>query len=325
VKDARVPPPPMSVASPAGVRRQVPGLGRLTAAWNSFFHQPEPVIGIAFFRILWGLALLLNWVLLGPDVLTWFGERGVLSSETARWLIGSGRLNLLAILPRSDAWAITLFSATALASVSLTVGFMTRASALVVFLGLVSMHHRNILILNSGDTLLRVVTFLLIFSPAGEALSVDRWRRARRGQAGEEPPWRSPWVRRLIQIQVAVLYLSAFLWKMQGAMWLDGTAVYYMSRLVEFQRFSLPFWFAHLWAVKVMTWGSLFVEFGLGVLVWIRPLRYPLLIAGALLHLGVEYTMNIPVFQWLMIISLTIFIEPAHLAAAAGRLRGRPL
>ena len=59
-------------------------LGRwVAAAWNRFFHRPEPVTGIALFRILWGGCLLANWALLAPDLFTWLGERGVLSRETA--------------------------------------------------------------------------------------------------------------------------------------------------------------------------------------------------------------------------------------------------
>ena len=298
---------------------------RVAAAWNRFFHRPEPVTGIALFRILWGGCLLANWALLAPDLFTWLGEPGVLSRETARALTGPGRLDVFQALPRGDGWVALVFAATVLASLGLAVGCFTRTSAACAFVGLVSIHHRDPLILHGGDTLLRAVTFLLVFAPAGKAWSVDRWRARRRGTAPPGPVLHAPWAQRLIQIQVAVLYASTVGWKLLGPTWRDGTAVYYMTRLVEFERFPLPPLFDHLWAIRAATWGSLLVEAALATLVWVPRLRYPVLAAGAGLHLGVEYAMNVPLFQWLMLACLTTFVPPAHVAAVARRVAARTL
>ena len=59
-------------------------------------------------------------------------------------------------------------------AVFLTVGFLSRFSSVAVFLCLVSIHQRNLFILNSGDTILRVTGFFLMFAPTGAAISVDR-------------------------------------------------------------------------------------------------------------------------------------------------------
>jgi hypothetical protein len=315
----------MKRPSPAGPRGAplVRALRAFAAAWNEFFHAPQPVEGIALFRILSGTLLLLNWAFLAPDALDWFGERGVLSSATALILTGPGRLDVLRALPGGDGWMLIVFGAVGLASATLAVGFMTRTSAAVVFVGLVSLHHRNTVVLSSGDTILRVLTFLLMFAPAGDAWSVDRWRARRRGVAPPEPLPKAPWAQRLIQIQVAVLYLSTAWWKLLGPAWRDGTAVYYMSRLVEFERFPVPVLFDDLRLIRLVTWTSLATELALGTLVWVPGLRYPVLLAGACLHLSIEFSMNIPVFQWLMLAALTTFIPPADVAAVARRVRAR--
>jgi HTTM domain len=315
----------MKCPSPGGPRGAplVRALRAFAAAWNEFFHAPQPVEGIALFRILWGTLLLLNWAFLAPDALDWFGERGVLSSATALILTGPGRLDVLRALPGGDGWMLIVFGAVGLASATLAVGFMTRTSAAVVFVGLVSLHHRNTVVLSSGDTILRVLTFLLMFAPAGDAWSVDRWRARRRGVAPPEPLPKAPWAQRLIQIQVAILYLSTAWWKLLGPAWRDGTAVYYMSRLVEFERFPVPVLFDDLRLIRFVTWTSLATELALGTLVWVPGLRYPVLLAGACLHLSIEVTMNIPVFQWLMLAALTTFIPPADVAAVARRVRAR--
>ena len=42
----------------------------------------------------------------------------------------------------------------------------------------------------------------------------------------------------------------------------------------------------------------------------LRDLRYPVLLAGVMLHLGLEYSMNIQLFQWVMLTALVLFIDP---------------
>src|SRR5678810_906637 len=92
--------------------------------------------------------------------------------------------------------------------------------------------------------------------------------------------------------------------------WIDGTAIYYVTRIHEFDRFPVPYLFDHLWTIKLMTWGTLVVVFALGALVWFRDLRYPVLLAGLLLHLGLEYSMNIQLFQPVMLSVFVPFIDP---------------
>ena len=158
----------------------------------------------------------------------------------------------------------------------------------------------------------------MMFSHAGAALSVDRWWRIRRGKETGPPEPRPPWAMRLIQLQLAFLYFYAFAWKMMGSLWLNGTALYYTSRLPEFFRFQLPYVFEHLWTIKLWTWGTLVLEFSLGVLVWVRELRYWVLLGGVLLHAGIDYTMNIPLFGFTMITAYVTLVEPAHLERLLG-------
>lgn len=301
------------------------GWAAIGGRWEAFFHRPEPVTSLAVFRILFGLCLLLNWALLAPDLLTWLGPRGVLGVETARRMTG-GRLDLLAWMPPSDPWVVGVFAVAVLGALGVTLGYMTRWSAVLTFLSLTTIHHRNPLILHSGDGLLRMLAFLLTFAPSGAALSLDRWLDRRAGVAGPEPVLAAPWAQRLIQLQVAILYLTTAGWKLAGAPWRDGTAAYYILRLAEFYRFPLPFeshWIESLAVTRLLTWSSLAVELSMALLVWIGPLRYPVLAAAALLHLGLEYTLNIPVFQLLMLTCLVAFVPSRDLVSLGRRVAAR--
>jgi hypothetical protein len=222
-------------------------------------------------------------------------------------------LNIFDWLPHSNAMVWAVYTASCIAALSLAAGFYTRTSAIVTFILFVSLNHRDPLILNSGDTFLRIGTFFVIFSPAGQMLSLDARRRARQRPGAAAVVPQPPWAMRLIQLQLTFLYLYAFVWKISGTMWLSGTAVYFTSRLVEFWRFPVPYVFEHMWTIKLWSWATLLIEFALGTLVWIKELRYPVLIAGVLLHIGIDYSMNIPLFGFIMASAYVTFIEPADL------------
>lgn len=281
--------------------------------WNFFFFQPIDPASIGIFRILFGILLLLNGIILFPNLLTWYSEKGVLTFDTAHKITAGPRINLLELLPQNDAWIYIFFCFYMIAALCLTLGLFTRLSAASVFLALVSFHHRNVLILNSGDTFLRVVTFFLIFSQAGKAYSLDWIWKVVRGHQSVEPVLASPWAQRMIQIQFSLVYFYTVLWKLQGSYWRDGTALHYISRLEEYRRFPVPVFFENLILTKLATWTTLGIELAMSTLIWVPGLRSSVLILALLLHLGIEYSMNIPLFEWIMIATLVLFIHPESL------------
>jgi hypothetical protein len=298
-------------------------LAALRDGWNRFFFEPVSPLPIAVYRAVLGFVVLINHALLLPDVRVWFGPRGALTPEGAVRISGGGGFNLLRMLPETEASAWLVFGLSCLFAFTLMIGFWTRASAVGLFLTLVTLSHRNPLILMSGDSFLRIATFYVMFSQAGAALSVDRWLRVRRGEENGPPRPAAPWAMRLIQLQLSMLYLYAFIWKIMGTMWLNGTAIYYTSRLPEFWRFPVPYAMEHMWTIRLSSWWTLVVEFALGVLIWVKELRYPVLIAGVLLHLGIEYSMNIPLFGLVMTSAYITFIEPERLERALAWLKQR--
>ena len=118
----------------------------------------------------------------------------------------------------------------------------------------------------------------------------------------------------MIQIELALLYLMTFWNKSLGPAWVDGTALYYVYHLDQFRRFPIPAFFQDLFLVRLETWFTLAAEFSLGVLVWFKELRYYVLGLGVLLHLGLEYSMNVPMFQWTTLALYATFLDGADLA-----------
>jgi len=288
-------------------------LGR-KALWNDFFFEPIPAYSLGLFRIVFAAVILLDLCLLAPDALVWFGEKGTLPVNYATRLTGGIRVNALTWLPASDFSVECFFAFTFLSVILLLAGYKTRVASVLVWICLTSLHHRNTFILNSGDTLMRNLSFFLIFAPTDMAYSVDRYLRLKRGIEKPGVPLMAPWPLRLMQIQVSVMYLATVFWKLKGTMWLDGTAVFYITRLDEFKHYPTPLFMQSLWFSRLATWSSLAVELSMGTLIWVRRLKYPVLLAGVMLHLGLEYTMNVPVFQWVVLSSFILFVEPEDIA-----------
>ena len=64
-------------------------------------------------------------------------------------------------------------------------------------------------------------------------------------------------------------------------------------------------------------------ELGFPLLVWFKRFRNPLLVAGLLFHLTLEYALNIPMFQWDMISAYVLFMDFIWLQRIAERKRHR--
>jgi hypothetical protein len=291
-------------------------LQRLVRAWEQFFFTPQSPLPIALFRIVYGICVSTTVILLHGDWLEWFGVRGWVSTQTLARVEPGVRLNLFALLPQDDRWIAAFFWVFLGFALLLTIGFWTRFSSVAVFLCLVSIQQRNLWMLHNGDTFLRVAGFFLMFAPAGAAFSLDRLIRVRRGLEGPAPTPRAPWAQRMIQFELALMYFASFCWKLKGHTWLQGTALYYVVHLHSIARFPLPGWIQHPAILRMGGWFTLLLEFSLGVLIWFRRFRYPLLLMGILFHLSVEYALNLPMFEWDVLTAYVLFLDPADLERA---------
>jgi hypothetical protein len=289
-------------------------LRELRKPWDHFFFTPQSPLPIALFRILYGICVSATLLLLHADWLNWYGVHSWVSLSAIRQTEPGIRLNLFTVMPQDDRWITTFFWVFLACALLLTAGLWTRLTSVAVFLCLTSIQQRNLLILHGGDVFLRIAGFFLIFAPAGAALSLDRLLRVRRGLEGPEIKPRAPWAQRMIQIELSLLYLTSFWWKMKGHTWLDGTALYYVTHLHSIARFPLPRWIRSAAILKIGSWFTLALEFSLGVLIWFRRFRYPVLLLGLLFHLSIEYALNLPMFSWDVLTAYILFVDPSYLA-----------
>jgi hypothetical protein len=290
-------------------------LADLATAWNAFFHTPEPPLTIALFRILFGLVALASGLLYLPNASLWLGPAGTLSHQRWEATYGGVLFSLFRWLPPGRGSIRGVFALHLVAATSLALGLATPVSAAIVFVTLTSINHRHPEVTHGGDSLMRMMSFLLIFSPAGDAWSLD----AMLSGAGAAPP-SSPWVLRLLQLQISIVYFQSFVAKLEGETWRNGTAVYWVWMVSDYRRWPVPAAMRTLWWSRLATWGTLALEFALGPLVWIRELRYPLVAVAAVFHLGLEVVMNLQLFGAIMLTGLVTFVSPYDLERLAAAL-----
>jgi hypothetical protein len=286
--------------------------------WKVFWFKPEPPLPVCVFRILFSFVLLSYCALLYPDLMNWFGAHGICSAETSRQVLaplGPPGMNIRAILPAGDAGIVTLFWLLVVAAISLGLGFFTRISAICVYLALGTFQQENSLLINGGDIFLKMSAFYLILAPAGHRISLDRLRKTQSRTKSKQPLQDNPpgWAQRMFRFQIALIYFQAFWSKLDDPTWKNGSAIYYVLREQEFLRFPVAWISDNLWMCQTLTWGTLFIEAAMWSLVWFKETRYIALAGALFLHLGIEYTMNLPTFETLMIASLVLFIPAQDL------------
>jgi hypothetical protein len=119
------------------------------------------------------------------------------------------------------------------------------------------------------------------------------------------------WALRLIQIQITLIYASAAWTKLYGASWRNGTALYFVSHMNDhFGRWpGLTAWFDALWLVQLQTWSVVAIELLLPLALWIPRTRRLAIALGIALHLVIEVSMNLFLFEWIMIVGLLAFVR----------------
>lgn len=277
--------------------------------WDKFFFEERPTEGIALFRIIWMGLIFMYYLLDLNNIADFYGPHALISLETVRQKFPYVHANVFHLFNGSYQFTYTLVTVYGIALIFSILGLYTRASLAVALICMTSFHQRNIWLLSSSEVLMRSITLLLVFSPCGHSLSLDSLLGRYYPTFRKKREW-SVWVLRLIQIQLCVVYVWTVWHKIKGETWFDGTAVYYATRLESMTNWPLPFVMDSIPLLKLATWGTLLIELALGILVWFKEFRKPVIIAGIIFHIGIEYVMSIPFFELYMIALILNFFTP---------------
>jgi len=294
---------------------------QLSDFWQRVWFKPACPAPFCLFRIFFGAIVVwtaCEWLVNAGDL---FGSQAMTSLSTVR-LHYPYRLSLFWWLFPSEPAVDCLLILFLLAAVALTLGYKTRISAFVVWLLLLSFDHRNPFILNCSDAFVRIAALLVFLGPAGKMYSLDSWFKAHREGTSATTELCEPWAQRLMQLQTALIYAWSFFYK-SGESWWNGTALHYAMHVKCFAFLVSPSLFDNLWICRLLDASTLIIEFSLFTLVWVKGIRYWVLLAGLLLHSSLLVAMNIPTLQLIMMVSYINFIEPEKLQSVMQTLAAK--
>jgi hypothetical protein len=234
-----------------------------------------------------------------------YTSEGVLPLRNYLWQPDMGwRIWSVYYLGDSPFFVGCLFALTVSVALALAAGYRTAWASLGLWVMLLSLHHRNILVINGGDHYLRMLVFWGIFLPWGARFSWDAAASRAKGDPPSNPTSFPAGAAYLIQI--CIVYLSNALYKSGPAWKSDGTAIHQALGLADIGNGV---------AQKLLGLGSLLVPATFAV--WYFELLIPLALllpfprlrltgvaALAAFHLGILATMRVELFSIVSIIAL---------------------
>ena len=252
----------------------------------------------ALFRIIFGLYLTTHFAQLIPVASEVFSNEGVLPDATI--LPGYGKLPLLIFKFDNPIFIYIYLGILIISSLMFMMGNYRRISSVIIFYGWMSLLNRNPLITNPSLGYIGWILLACSLIPNGERIGFFLTPKQREAAEAEEKDsskfnWHVPdalyygmW------IIMGVSYTASGLHKLQCQSWLDGSALYYVlsGPLARQDNIIVTIILRNPDLIKLMTWGSLFLEISflfLGTFYRTRKLYWSLFMG---FHIGILMTVN---------------------------------
>ena len=270
------------------------------------FHAASPFT-MASFRIVFGLSLLIAQLAICTEISYFYSDEGVLPRDFL-FTFQSDLLWSVLHLGGSSTFVWGMYILLLLVILSVIAGLYTRVSTIVLFILLVSFRQRNPLIANSGDQLVAIVSFWLMFADSGRVWSLDAWRGRRKERSRS---WSGTWVLRCLQLQLCFVYGCSAIQKLGTPEWARGEALFFVLANPNMWYYPLPPSVLDFsWMYKTMTYGTLAFELLYPIFIWFHRCRIPLVVGALLFHIFIMLFMGIPFFSLYMIALQVLFIGP---------------
>jgi hypothetical protein len=277
----------------------------MTTTWTrlmTWFQRPDSPAPLAAFRVMVATFCLVRLYIIRDSFVDLYGQYGLV-----QWAITKANLypglphvgdvtRLLGHLGLDTTQAIyAILSAYLMALGALLVGWRPRLMAALAWtINFLWMHSGGGLIYGM-DFFAHIALFYCIIMPTGDAYSV--------GTPGRGTPSVAAGVtRRMLQLQLCLVYLSSGLEKAAGIQWWNGEAIWRSLMLPTFQQYDMT-WMASVPLVAMVAgWATVVLESGYAIAVW-HPRTRALWVAGIVgLHLGIGTFLGMWLFGAIMII-----------------------
>lgn len=262
---------------------------------------------LAALRVALGTLVLVDLLLRARHLTTFYTDDGVLPRSVLFAEFGTlSRLSLHA-LSGAAWWQAALFALTAVGALAMVLGYRTTLATLLTGLLVTSLHYRTPLVLNSGDTLLRMLFLWGVFLPLGGRWSVDALRPT--PATGGTSQRVASVATAGVLVQVVLVYATNAVLKLRSDAWLGGEAT---LRVLQLDMFTLALGdllaqYPALVSAVDRVWLVLLVASPL-LLAVTGVLRALLAGLFAAVHAGMLLSMQLGLFPLVSIVALLSFV-----------------
>ena len=259
-----------------------------------WFYAPQSALVVAVYRIAIGTFLLLTVLLFYAYLDPYFSTGGYVTKEYAATVMAPNSFSIF-FWNDSSLFVHAMYLLLVVSCISFITGVGSRLSGILCYVLYLSFYNRFTGIGYDGSTVLIIAFFFTLFLETDRALT-PRWYQRWRAPTSNVPGWPV----RLIQIQLATIYMFAAMAKMRGdGAWLDGTQVV-NSLTWQYATFNL-WWLSLLpFLNNILTLGTVFLEFAFPFMVWRPQTRPPEVYGMFILHIATAIFMNVTYFGEVM-------------------------
>jgi vitamin K-dependent gamma-carboxylase-like protein len=295
-------------------------LASIGRAWSLLWFQPSETSPLELARIGIGGAMLYHYAMATPYLFEFWGDDGWMPRAIALQYRANPWMQSAFFYFTAPWQWYTFHAAFLVCCLAFMLGWRTAVVKWFVLIGQISYDYRNLVVPYGVDIVLACLLYILCFAPIGKAMSLDRLRALRTARrdnpAATLPPYASPWAgacTRLMQIQMAVIFLYSGLSK-RGDDWWNGDALWYVMSTNEFYHpFFVDLLARHYWMVNAATYATILIEVAYPFLIWQRSTRPYLLAAALFLHLQFFTLLGLYYFSFVMMMGHMSFVRPEWL------------
>ncbi len=256
-------------------------------------------------RIAIGLIILADLIIRASDLKAFFTDEGLMPRHLLAnfgWQTGYWSFHTLS---GSAFYIALLFLMHSLLTLCLIVGYKTNITAFLLWIFTVSLHNRNLFILQSGDDLLRLTLFWGIFIPWGHKFSLDAKKFRSKSKYGGAA------IFGFIFLIVSVYFFTGF-FKNSSEWRTEGTAIYYALSLDQI-RLPLGDWlYNYPGVMKLLTHLVYGIEILIPLLILLPNNLFNskgwAVVLLFVLHIGIGLTMYVGLFYLINLATALAFI-----------------
>ncbi|MFF3325822.1 HTTM domain-containing protein [Streptomyces sp. NPDC002889] len=325
-------PKPRRTTPSTGDARRQRVLDRIGAICAVLTEQPMSLYAAAVLRIGYGLLYLAFLLREFPHRDEIWGPGSAWTPALATQLFDQTRWSSVLTLSDSRVYFEVCYTLAVVTCALFVLGWRTRAVSVLFAVVVASFHARAIYMADGGDNLILLMAVYLAFTACGRRWSLDA-RRARlracarkagglaAGRTTPDPLLQLGLARRLlttvvhncgmfvIAAQVCILYGAAGLYKVQGGLWGNGTALHYVLNLHLFRPWP---------ELSLMVADRQMLIAIAGYLAVLLQVAFPFVLFGRFkyivlamlfgMHLGIAVLLGLPIFSGAMIIADAVFL-----------------